>query len=133
MVERIEINKMYEVWPGYYFKVNPDGIIRIMYKKTPIVFDVEDFWRRIKNIQELAEKAVSIDPDSYKLVAPPEKDITNLLAGDYLLMSIKELKEVLVALEEKEMYEKCAKIKQLIDYKQSDREFDERSDNREIE
>ncbi len=106
---------MYEVWPGYYFKILGDGTVRILYKKQPIILDVEDYFRRLQNIAKLAEM-VEDQPKPLLLEKLPE-DKTKLTANEYMKMSIKELEEVIKELEEKEMYEKCAGILQLINYK----------------
>jgi hypothetical protein len=115
VVEKIQINQMYEVWPGYYFKILGDGTVRILYKKQPIILDVEDYFRRLQNIAKLAEM-VEDQPKPLLLEKLPE-DKTKLTANEYMKMSIKELEEVIKELEEKEMYEKCAGILQLINYK----------------
>ena len=105
---------MYEVWPGYYLKITADGAIRILYKKQPIILDVEDYFRRLNNITNLMDKV----SDSKEItLQKQEVDKTKLTANEYQAMSVEELEEVLKEMEEKEMFEKCAGILQLINYK----------------
>ena len=106
---------MYEVWPGYYFKILGDGTVRILYKKQPIVLDVEDYFRRLQNIARLAEMQENL-PEPF-VAEKLQEDRTQYTANQYVKMSIEELEEVLKELEEKEMYEKCAGVLQLINYK----------------
>ena len=101
---------MYEVWQGYYLKITADGSIRILYKKQSIVLDVEDYFRRLNNITNLMDKV----SDSKEItLQKQEVDKTK----EYQAMSVEELEEVLKEMEEKEMFEKCAGILQLINYK----------------
>ena len=105
---------MYEVWQGYYLKITADGSIRILYKKQSIVLDVEDYFRRLNNITNLMDKV----SDSKEItLQKQEVDKTKLTANEYQAMSVEELEEVLKEMEEKEMFEKCAGILQLINYK----------------
>lgn len=120
---------MYEVWPGYYLKITPDGVIRILYKKQPIVLDVEDYFRRLTNINNLID---NMNKSPEITVQKQEIDKTKLTATEYIKMSIKELEEVLKELEDKEDYEKCKGILELINYKKEESEHEAgESDNRE--
>lgn len=120
---------MYEVWPGYYLKITPDGVIRILYKKQPILLDVEDYFRRLTNINNLID---NMNKSPEITVQKQEIDKTKLTATEYIKMSIKELEEVLKELEDKEYYEKCKGILELINYKKEESENGAgESDNRE--
>lgn len=113
------------MYPGYYFKIMEDDSVRILYNKQPIILDVQDYFMRIKNIKDLAKLDFSKPP--IKLERQP-KDVTNLTANEYLAMSIKELEDVLKKLEEKELYEKCADILELINYKKESLEDESNKD-----
>lgn len=106
---------MYEVWPGYYLKIYEDGTIRILFNKQPIVVDVEDYYKRLTNFSNLKE--VKDEDENTMFLKKLDFDITKLTANEYQSMSISELEEVLKEMEKKEMYEKCAGILELINYK----------------
>lgn len=115
MVERLNTNQLYEVRPGYYLKITNSDAIQILYEKLPITFDVMDYFRRVQNINNLMYDKKSAEPAAVLEKLPIDK--TQLTANEYLAMSVEELEEVLKEMEEKEMYEKCGGILQLINFK----------------
>ena len=121
MVERIYPDRMYEVWEGYYLKIDASGVIRILYNKQPIIFDVHEYFTRLQNLKNLGNKVFE-GRGGEILEQVDEVDKTNLTANQYIRMSIKELNEVLKEFEEKEDYEKCVEIRELIKYKKEERD-----------
>lgn len=121
-VDRLEINKYYYIKPRYYLKVDYDGVIHVLFEGESLHLNVIEFFdfRKKNRISENSnfpsinkEKEISV-----KDLENEGKKLEDLPLNAYLDFEVDKLKEVLKRLEELEDFEKCAKLRDIINFKE---------------
>ncbi len=114
-MENLKIDSFYRIADEFYLKVDKDGMIHISYYNDLFILNVKE------HLESLMEKNTEMYiPYLKDIIDKGMSNFTNdpgLPKNYYLEFNVETLKEILNKAIEHEDYERCDKIKKVIDFK----------------